>query len=230
MFKLFNHLSSKDGPILRRPRFDAVVVSYGGVGTTFFVEFLRDRLRVNSHNSFDDGIKHANSPNHPVFKGKRVRRAIYVYGNPIQAVMSHFRRDYHKYMIPKLTSDSHTGSADYTELVRASPVDITFDQFLEEGKDQFGLAEHWRRWTREPLAFDTLFVRFEVFFENLEAIFDFLELPRSDLAHFPAKKERKTALLQLDPAKRAAMDTIYGDLVRDMDARPGLFIRRAEEG
>ena len=57
MFNLFKRRKSNESRYSKRTQFDAVIVSYGGVGTTFFVEFLDDRLSVNSLNSYDDGIK-----------------------------------------------------------------------------------------------------------------------------------------------------------------------------
>jgi hypothetical protein len=67
---------------------DAVVVSYGGSGWAFLLEFLRRRLRVNASNSWLDRIKHINSPNHPILELYEVRRALYLYGDPRAALVS----------------------------------------------------------------------------------------------------------------------------------------------
>ena len=41
----------------------------------------RKYLTVNSWNSLEDGIKHVNSPNHPILRGHSIRRALYIYGS-----------------------------------------------------------------------------------------------------------------------------------------------------
>ena len=123
--------------LTRGDHYDAVVASFGGNGTSFLLKFLRDYLRVNSWDSANDGIKHANAPNHPVFDGLKVDRGIYVYGNPVIAVASLFRRDFQSHMLAKLTSAAHTDGKDYRRYVK------THQRALEAGDTEHGATVHF---------------------------------------------------------------------------------------
>ncbi len=71
--------------------FDLLVTSIGGVGSSFFLNFLND-CGVNSNpNRFRPGTnphKHAMSPP----QAKNIKKAIFIYGNPYNAVLSIQRR------------------------------------------------------------------------------------------------------------------------------------------
>ncbi|MBI3333889.1 hypothetical protein HYZ97_00165, partial [Candidatus Pacearchaeota archaeon] len=60
---------------------DVLVASCGGVGTSFFMRFLNRFKKVNCVNNCD-GFKHLVAPP-PV--AQRKFKAVYIYGNPIDA-------------------------------------------------------------------------------------------------------------------------------------------------
>jgi len=71
-------------------RFDVLVSSFGGVGTTFLMKFLNQNLSVNCPNDRDH-LKHALYP--PISPSPNLK-AIYVFGDPIEAAISLFRRNF----------------------------------------------------------------------------------------------------------------------------------------
>lgn len=205
--------------------YDTILVSYGGSGTTFILKFLAAIRHVNSWDSHNDGIKHANSPQHPVFADLTISKCVYIYSDPAQAAVSLFRRNFQSHMAAKLTAADYRNAAEYNEAVRRNRQDFTLEQMLSEGKDRFGLIDHWNNWTNLPVAFPTLFVRFEKLYDNLPAFFDFLELTDAQRSAFPPRRERLSSVSQFDPAIQRHLDAIYGNTVRDMNSRPALFER-----
>jgi hypothetical protein len=91
-----------------RADFDVIVVSYGGSGSTMLARFFAEHLRVNHWNSLEDGIQHIDAPNHPVLRSCAVDRAIWVYNDPRDAVVSLFRRGYNQHMAAKLRAQHRT--------------------------------------------------------------------------------------------------------------------------
>lgn len=134
-------------------RYDTILVSYGGSGTTFILKFLAGTRRVNSWDSHNDGIKHANSPQHPVLGPLSVGKCVYICSDPAQAALSLFRCDFQSHMAAKLTASEYRDAAQYNAVVPQAQTDFTLEQMLAEGKDRFGLIAHWENWTTLPVRF-----------------------------------------------------------------------------
>lgn len=211
--------------INKSDRYDLILVSYGGSGTTFILRYLQQFMRVNSWDSHNDGIKHANAPNHPIFAPLTVGKCLYIYSDPIQASLSLFRRGFQTHMIPKLTDSHYRNTTEYNQRVRLRQSDMSFGDFIDQGKDAFGMNAHWRNWNERPAGFPILFVRFEKLYDNLPEIFDFLGLPEQQRAAFPPRRERGSSVDRTDEAVRRKLEAIYGETLADMDARPPVFHR-----
>ena len=211
--------------LTRSDHYDAVVASFGGNGTSFLLKFLRDYLRVNSWDSANDGIKHANAPNHPVFDGLKVDRGIYVYGDPVIAVASLFRRDFQSHMLAKLTSAAHTDGKDYRRYVKTHQRALTLDEAFAGDADVLGIRAHWENWTRQPVRFPVMFVRFDDFYDHAAEVFDFLGLPPAALDALPPHRARKSSLSHMPAPTIERLQALYGDVIRDMAARPAIFVR-----
>lgn len=205
---------------------DAIVVSFGGAGTTALMQFLGAYVALNSWNSFRDGIKHVNSPTHPVLAGCTVRRAIYVFDDPIRALLSVFRRGMQANHMAKLTSNAHLDGAAYKAYVAAHAVPITFEEYLAAGRDQFELDAHFTNWTTAPAPFPILYVHFDALFDSGPRILDYLGLPAEHASAFPAKRERSSSIDALTDEQRATLTRLYGDLQR----RIASFPRVSERG
>jgi hypothetical protein len=220
--KITTRLEDKE---LIAKRYDAIVVSYGGAGTTMLLEFLAPHMRVNSHNSFVDGIKHINSPDHPVLRHKKIKRAIYLVTDPREATLSLFRRNYALRMMAKLHAQ-HGNADDYRRFIDNYRPDVeSLDDFLQLGEDLFGFKKHWRQWHENAAPFPVLFIRYDALHDSLEEILQFLGLPGNLKNSFPAKKPRTTCLSELIFEDRQRLDRIYGNLAIEIAESPNLVAR-----
>lgn len=236
--QIFHHARSRGRALAENIRasrqdtsnLDLVVVSYGGGGTTSIADYLGKRFRTNSWDSNNDGIKHACSSNHPVFEDKTIGRALYIYSNPVQAIISLFRRDFQNHMIPKLTSANHRNALEYRNYVKDNGVTITLEEYARNGIDQLGIKAHFQNWLNEPTHFPVALVRFETLYDNLNEFFDVMEFDTETRAAFPPKRARATSLSAMDQVELAALEDIYRDMIAHMDQLPPILLRPVSGG
>jgi hypothetical protein len=179
-------------------------------------------LRVNSPNSDHDGILHAASPNHPVFARLDVRRAIYVYANPPEAILSLFNRDYQSRMVAKLNS-IHRNRSEYIRNVRSDSQSLAFLDLLNLENDPFQVRCHLQNWTTAKSAsFPILCIKYDAIFRSKQIIADFVE--RADVAdRFPEWRPRSSRLNDLKPSQRDALLQLYRKECELYDALPDAF-------
>lgn len=211
----------------RRRRYDAIVVSPGGAGTTFLLQFIEKHLRVNNSNSYFDGIKHANSPRHPVLEHLVIPRALYLYEDPKIIALSLFGRGYQSHMIPKLNA-LHGSPREYRNNLKKHRVDIDFQTFVAGGRDLFGLTTHLHNWILGPEEppFPVLGVKYTSLFQELSTVFEFLGLPPELIEDFPVEKERSSKLDGMDASQRAGLETMYDTLSQKYAGLPGIVLRQ----
>ena len=196
---------------------EVVVGSYGGVGTTFFLDFVAQFKKTN-HPQDEDKIKHLGMP--PVSFNKNVR-FVYIYGDPMEAATSLFGRGMHNYQSKKLQRDQKAVS-------EPIPLDLSLEDYAKAGVDQFQFRRHFYNWYQDYLIHPTLFIRYEKIWEHKEEIFKFLDLPMSELDNFPEKKERRSKLADLSEPVLSGLDTMYGDFVKELN-EIGECVLRGEE-
>jgi hypothetical protein len=158
---------------------DVLVASYGGVGTTFLTNFISKYKRTN-HPYDDDGFKHLPIP--PISFNPNIR-FVYVVGDPIMAVISLFRRNYH-YMQSRKLQRFQTSSL--------SPIalNMSLKEYVSSEIDLLLLRSHFFNWYEKFLVHPTMFIQYERIWDNVEQLISFLELPKSSIKEFPEKKER----------------------------------------
>ena len=204
------------GRILLPKKMEVVVASAGGVGTTFLINFIAQHRRVN-HFDDEDGIKHL--PVLPVSFNKELK-LIYVYGNPQLAAMSLFRREYHHRQSKKLrkcVSNAPPAIAD----------SVTLEEYAANGIDAFYFRDHFFNWYDTYLSsFPTLFLRYETLFENVNPLFEFLDLPESCLHTFPEKKKRHSAIKEISADTRNGLDLMYGAFEQELAVMADSEIRQ----
>jgi len=196
---------------------EVVVGSYGGVGTTFFLDFIAQFKKTN-HPQDEDKIKHLGMP--PVSFNKNVR-FVYIYGDPMEAATSLFGRGMHNYQSKKLQRDQEAVN-------EPIPLDLSLEDYAKAGVDQFQFRRHFHNWYQDYLIHPTLFIRYEKIWDHKEEIFKFLDLPMSELDNFPEKKERRSKLADLPELVLSGLDTMYGDFVKELD-EIGECVLRGEE-
>lgn len=203
-------------PILLSSNIELLVTSGGGVGTTFVIDFLQNYKVCNDRND-KDGFKHRDRPTpskNPDFK------AIYVFGNPINAIYSLFRRDYHH-------EESYKLLQNHPQLTPI-PKEMSLDAFAAEGVDRFLFENHFRNWNEKFYQYPVMFIRYEKIWDHLEPLLEFAGIPLSEIDKFPELKERKTQLDQISDATKENMRKIYGDFHDYLEAQPDCWIREEE--
>jgi hypothetical protein len=189
------------------------------------LDFLGPHLKVNDRNSFVDGIKHIDSPNHPVLRRYKVKKAIYLVSDPRETVLSLFRRNYAMNMLTKLRTQ-HSTPQEYSQALEASKPEIeSLAEFLSNGKDLFGFEQHWRNWQTAGLRFPVMFVRFEALHRSFDRILEYLELPEELEKSFPAWRPRASKLDSLTERENEQLDRIYRSLAEQIIDGPDFFIR-----
>ena len=177
--------------------------------------FLHEYLKVN--NSKDhDWLKH--SPRPPVTLNSNLK-FIYVFGDPVNSVISLFRRNFqypHSSKLAKMNPQ-------YSRLM--SP-DWTLEDYAREGADLFGFQNHFSNWYHSEVQNDILFVRMETMHQHVEAILDFTGLSREKADRFPAKFQRKSNADALPAEIRDGLHAIYRDFKRQLDSVPDISVKK----
>ena len=200
---------------------DCIVVTCGGAGSTFLLEFLSQLRRTNDPISHLDGLKHIHSPQHPILDLYDVKRAVYLFDDPQRAVLSIFRRGF-QHVIPKVNAN-HRSVAEYLDYVARHTPELDLDQFLHGCADLFNVERHFRNWTELPAPFPRLMLKYEHLYSQLPRLFSFLDLSPDLLSRFPAKKSRESNLEGESEERRRSLETMYGELSERMATLPAVW-------
>ena len=179
---------------------ELLVCSYGGVGTTFLIDFLAKYKTCNDRDD-RDGFKHLDRP--PPSRNSKLK-AIYIFGNPIDAVYSLFRRNFHHEQSYKLLER-------YRNL-KPIPLGMSLETYAVEDTDRFQFENHFMNWSERQFQYPVLFVRYEKIWDHLDTLLEFAGVPAGEKESFPEKKERKTQPQEISEAVHASMRRIYGNL------------------
>jgi len=202
----------------------------------------------------DDGVfKHLADPR-ALNRFGRSHRAVYVVGEPIEAIASVFRRRFqcwHMYRLQNcwFSRKQRNGlipcdqpgivqfrerfgpSASRCRVPRDGPL-RSVEAYAEQGEDLFGAVEQFRSWIscRAPRCnFNILVIRYEELNRSLPALFDFLSLPPSARELFPRvhRSHRPHRDSVIDDGLRMRLNGVYGGLSDAVSRIPpeGLLLR-----
>jgi hypothetical protein len=191
------------------------VTSFGGTGTTMLYEFLEEhQVDIPADHANWKPWKHLPVPpaDDEVNDGFR---AVYVFGNPMDAVLSVFRRDYQRWHVRNMREDISEPASD----------DWGFDEFLESMEDPFRMEKHFHEWTEANRAYPILCLHFDALWEHLPEFFAFAGLPSSRLEHFPERRERASDWTEESEYVRERLQDFYGDLWAEIQETPDFHIR-----
>jgi hypothetical protein len=141
-------------------------------------------------------------------------RAIYVFGNPMNAVLSVFRRDYQRWHIRNMRED----------VTEPRSPEWGLDEFLQESVDPFRMAKHFRKWTQANRSYPILCVNFDALWDYLPEFFAYTGLPTKDLDSFPERRERESDWSAEPDYVRSRLQNFYGELWADVKERPDFEI------
>lgn len=185
-----------------RPRPDWWVVSHGGVKTTMLMEFLARHGEVNDPYADHGNLKHvARPPRRLAPRGM----FIYVYGDPVRAVLSLYRRQYAQAQSRKL---GYVGPR----------LPATVDGYAARGVDALRITRHLRIWLQAQLTVPIAYVDSERLWADVPSLLSALGVDAAP-AGFPLEKPRGSDVSTLEPRTRDRLESIYApyrQLVRDL--------------
>lgn len=180
------------------------ITSHGGVGTSFFIDYLSKFKKTNE--AFDmtnDLTKHLPVPPQRMPRDLRI---IYVFGDPVLATTSLFRRKYAHLATCRIGSFGYISESN----------DLA--QYIELGQDSLGLNNHFKRWLNQRwLNRQTLFINYDKLWDYKNVIASFSGIPLEQFGDFPDKKQRKSNTLQLTPSQVSKLENIYKSYYDLMD-------------
>ena len=192
------------------PQIQAVIVSPGGCGTTTLMNFLSVHCRINDAGD-SDGLKHFPGPLLPLNPSCRF---LYVYGDPVDACISLFRRGF-----------ASPQSRRLNRRLAGAPSTIGLEETIETyaaiGVDRIGLAAHFQAWFASPRPYPVAFVHYDSLWTSLPGVLEYLQLPAGIAAAFPERFERHGSR-HLAPPTVERLESIYAPLKEEM-ARLGDF-------
>jgi len=193
--------------------FDVVVTSYGGVGTTFIIDFIKQHYRINDKDD-KDKLKHLP---YPPLSINNNQKFIYLFGDPLMAAVSLFRRNLQYSHSKKIIRGLRNRQ-------QPIPATMTIEQFASGGVDRFYFQEHFSNWYKSLHTNPVLFLRYETLYDNLEKIFDFLDLPRELVTMFPPFKTRESNKLELSANTLEQLQMIYHEFNSELKQIPDMTV------
>lgn len=189
---------------------DVLVGSFGGCGSSFFTKFLAQYKTVN-HNHTRNELKDLKHVDRPPLTLQQNLKAIYIFGDPYNAIYSMFRRKLQR-------NNSILFLSNY--FINPIDVDCTLEQYLEEGIDRLKLGNAFENWSNSKVNYPIMLVKYEALWDHLPEIFDYLEIPRSEIKNFPNQKERNSNWQSLSQEAKHNLHQMYGELhykIKDYD-------------
>jgi hypothetical protein len=186
------------------------VVSAGGVATTQLLAYFQGRYAANSLCDADS-LKHLPIPAvsfNPFF------RCVYLFGDPVPAVISLFRRGYHALQARKLRRGCGGSSMESC---------LRIEEYATGGRDLFGFEAHFDNYFQRHLVHPTLFIRYESLWDHLPTLRAFLHLEKSAFDDFAPRRSRHEA--DVPPAVVDQLRAIYRPFQKRLDDMPDTFVR-----
>jgi len=174
------------------------IYSYGGSGTRMFYEFVKNYRPVNSQTDVHNGL---------IVKKYPFEKVVYLVGNPVNAVISFYRR----HTINLKFIKEHTKNLNIDEFEANS-----LEDYVKQGKDLFQLEKHFEKYTSNELPYPILFIKYEKLWDNLDSIFEYLGLKKY-IRGFPNKLDRKSNYKRIDSRLKYGLVEIYSNLLSKID-------------
>lgn len=189
------------------------ITSFGGSGTTALCAHLLSL-----------GVDLQKGPAQWPFKHRRYPpradevpegfRVVYIVSDPRDAIVSIFRRNY---QVGHWTTLNEREPSDET-LRRL----VDLDTFLDAGRDEFALADHFSRWRAHDPGYPVMFLRYDDLGDVWSRVASFVGLAPTQPA-LPTR-ERHSDWRALPPERRQQLEALYGDLARTIDELPPVEI------
>lgn len=185
--------------------------SYGGSGTRTFYEFVKRYRKVNGQVQVHYDL---------VDKIYPQDRVIYLYGNPMDAVRSFYRKNDQDGIFIKR----------HCEHLKVKEVkEKTLFEYIKKDKDGFQLQDHFNRFVRNnPYDYPILIVHFDKIWDYLPEVMKYLELEQH-IDEFPIKKERKGRSIPISVEEEMKFREIYQDYMEELQNLPPVFVKQPHQ-
>lgn len=180
---------------------DVLIVSAGGVATTFFIKHLSQFLETNEPGN-EDGLKHLSVK--PRFWGARRPKIIFVLGDPVEAALSLDRRGYFAYHIWMCGAS------------KLSP-EMDLSQFSKGGSDFLFLPQLYRWLKADQKSEEVYFIDYNDFWSKESEVLAFVGLREGGKFALPSRKVRKTTSMQISDHYRANLEKCFATTRRVCD-------------
>jgi len=194
------------------------VTSFGGAGTTLllnFLSFLGIRIPMGEKH-YEWKWKHLRMPPGcgvmSYMKPRKGFKAVYLISNPMNVIISLFGRKLHHIHLKSMGIENKVMSPN-----------LTLEEYLDRGEDIFLIEEQFKNWTECPKdarEYPIMIIRYEYLWENVQELFDFLDIPPAFLKRFPNKVQRSSDWEKQPPGIQKKLLNIYGGLYKRVENFP----------
>ncbi len=88
----------------------------------------------------------------------------------------------------------------------------TLNEYLEKGIDKLKLEEHFYNWVNAKASYPIMLIKYETMWDHLPEIFNYLEIPSSEIKKFPKKKNRHSNFKDIPKDIEKKLYKMYGEL------------------
>lgn len=195
-------------------KYDVLIISAGGGGTTYFIDYLSNNIDLKINHKGDiDGIKHISYDRVNRLNNINCNKIIYLYNDPLLAIKSFYRRQFLRH-IHKL-GNPHNLSTEYIK-----NYNMYADLVKNEKKDLYGINEQYDFYMNGDINKDILFVNFNNILKNKKRISEFIGVDSNIFDNFQIK-ERNSENINTDDD---VITQIYKDLFEKIDKMDGKVI------
>lgn len=142
---------------------DVLVVGAGGNGQTYFMQFLNKNKIITNKCGDEDRLKHASCPSK--IKNKNIKKCIFIYNEPMQSIMSHYRRGWAAIQMRKLGNPQKLSNP---------PINKLYTLTIDENEDVFGIKHQFDNWINADVNYPILFLNFTDILESKDILNKFI--------------------------------------------------------
>jgi hypothetical protein len=132
------------------------------------------------------------------------------------------------HVIPKVNA-MHRSVAEYSEYVATTPMNLSFDEFWENGRDLLNCTRHLVSWLTERSDCPVMYVKYEHLFEHIGELLKFLDLPSSLAVGSPDADRAGEGAPEPHGGQPQKLSSIDGEFLKLFDALPPVMIRGPRE-
>lgn len=184
---------------------DLLIIGPGGVGCSYFLDKANDesKLRINKKGDMDR-LKHMPSPSR-IKPQIIVKKALFIFNDPLLAVKSHFRRKWHMCQISKLGNPNKFNTKQ--NLSYSAYCNVVEERCC----DVFGIEYQYDNWINEKKDFPVMFVHFPNIKDNAKIISRFTGLNKQFFDTFEIQNRKSKEGNESELVKK-----VYEDLYNKM--------------